>query len=59
MCTRRAKRLKRLTRLLTSSTAQAASRRFASHTKMLLAVMLSVHFACFLVLMTQVADKDE
>jgi len=52
---RRAKRLKKLTRMLTSKAAQTATDRFRSHTWALIAVLMVAHVACFGVLMYQVS----
>lgn len=51
---RRAKRLKKLTRLFISSAAQGATTRFKHRTWLLLLAILSAHVAAFAVLVTQV-----
>jgi hypothetical protein len=51
---RRAKRLKKLNRMLQSSIAQAATDKWRRRTVGLLAVILVVHIVCFAVLTTQI-----
>jgi hypothetical protein len=50
---RRAKRLKKLSRMLTSSIAQSATNTWKRHTLYLLAIIVVAHIACFAVVSTQ------
>lgn len=54
---RRAKRLKKLTRLFTSSTAQSATICFRQRTWLLVLTILGAHMAAFAVLVTQVRGR--
>lgn len=56
---RRAKRLKKLNRMMTSSVAQAAAERFKRHTLMLTGLLTIVHVVCFVVLITQINARYE
>eukprot|EP00775_Hariotina_reticulata_P009112 gene9112-9281_t len=51
---RRAKRLKKLIRMMTSSVARASADRFKIHTYLLVLVAMLAHVACFAVLFTQI-----
>lgn len=54
MYRRRAKRLKKLNRLMTSTAAQVATDRFRKHTYFLVLTLMVAHVVCFVVLMTQI-----
>lgn len=51
---RRAKRLRKLSRMMTSRLAQTATERFRLHTWGLLAILMIVHVVCFVVVVMQV-----
>eukprot|EP00775_Hariotina_reticulata_P001355 gene1355-1696_t len=51
---RRAKRLKKLTRMMTSTAANMAAARFKKHTYMLTLLILGAHILCFAILYSQV-----
>ncbi|KAF8055488.1 tmcC [Scenedesmus sp. PABB004] len=51
---RRAKRLKKLNRMMTSTAAQVAAERFRRHTYLLTLVIVLAHTVCFVVLLTQI-----
>jgi hypothetical protein len=51
---RRAKRLKKLNRVMTCSAAQTASERFKKHTLLLVLTITLAHVLCFVILVTQV-----
>eukprot|EP00883_Tetradesmus_obliquus_P002715 jgi/Sobl393_1/12921/SZX78204.1 len=51
---RRAKRLKKLNRMMTSTAAQLATDRWRRHTYMATAVIVVAHVICFVVLLTQI-----
>jgi hypothetical protein len=54
---RRAKRLKKLTRLFTSTTAQSATTRFRQRTWLITFIILGAHLAAFAVLVTQIESR--
>jgi heme/copper-type cytochrome/quinol oxidase subunit 4 len=54
---RRAKRLRKLDRMMQSSTAQKATGAWKYRTIALLLVVLATHIACFVVLTTQVERR--
>jgi hypothetical protein len=54
---RRVKRLKKVSRMLASSFAQAATLSWKQRTLYLLAVILAAHVACFAVIVTQVESR--
>jgi hypothetical protein len=54
---RRAKRLKKLHRMVQSNAVQRPTAAWKRHTLMLLAVMLVARIVCFVVLDNQVADR--
>jgi len=56
-CRRRAKRLKKLVRLMTGPVAQAPLTRMLWGTLSLMLVMLTVHIVCFAVFYDQVAQQ--
>lgn len=56
MC-RRAKRLKKVARMLTSGVAQAAAKAWRQHTLILLVVVCAAHICCCVVLTTQVDSR--
>jgi hypothetical protein len=58
MC-RRAKRLKKLNRMMTSSAAQTATERFRKHTLYLVLAILVAHVVCFVILMTGINARYE
>eukprot|EP00775_Hariotina_reticulata_P003511 gene3511-3781_t len=51
---RRAKRLKKLSKMMTSSTANVASERFRKHTYLLALLIIGAHVMCFTILYTEV-----
>lgn len=51
---RRAKRLKKLNRMMTSTAAQLATDRWRRHTYMATAAIVVAHVICFVVLLTQI-----
>ena len=54
---RRAKRLKKLARLFTCSTAQSATLRFKQRTWLLTCIILGAHLAAFSVLVLQIQSR--
>jgi hypothetical protein len=54
---RRAKRLKKLNRMVQSNAAQQATGAWKRRTLVLLAIMLVARVACFIVIDNQVADR--
>jgi len=54
---RRAKRLKKLTRLFTSSTAQSATITFRQRTWLLTVIILGAHLVAFTILVTQIESR--
>lgn len=56
---RRAKRLKKLNRMMTSSVAQQAAERFKRHTLLLTGLITLTHVVCFVVLVTQINARYE
>ena len=53
----RAKRLKKLHRLLTCRAAQSATARFKTHTWGLVGIILAAHICCFVVLVLQINSR--
>jgi hypothetical protein len=53
----RAKRLKKLHRLLTCRAAQSATARFKTHTWALVGIILAAHITCFVVLVLQINSR--
>jgi hypothetical protein len=53
-CHRRAKRLKKLTRMMTSTAANLAAVRFKNHTYLLTLLITGAHILCFAILYSQV-----
>jgi type VI protein secretion system component VasF len=56
---RRAKRLKKLVRLLTGSAAQSTTLRFYQHTWVLVLLAIVAHVACFIALTLEINSRYE
>lgn len=56
---RRAKRLKKLKRMMTGSLAQVAAERFRKHTYLVVLLLIAAHTTCFGVLVTNIVSRYE
>lgn len=56
---RRAKRLKKLKRMMTCTAAQSATDRLRLHTWCLVGGILVIHIVCFIIAVMQISDKYE
>lgn len=54
---RRAKRLKKLKKMMTCTSAQSAALRFRSHTLVIIAIMLVAHLVGYIIVSTQISSR--